>query len=325
MEYERKFVNGSYWHTTLKTELPFGLHNAACESPHREKNISLYVGFMPQTPHHSDIKLVVTDVDGTFITKTREITPLTQRAVEMLHEQGIMLVLASSRPLRGMEFILEASGLMRLDVPVVSMNGALITTTRGLTHFSSLLEAATIRTLYDTISDLVQSKRINFMLLDAQDWWSSGDDDLVRREAASLRFEPKIANDVELHERMNLPANKVTLLGIPEAVSEAKQRIREVFGKNIAATNPASPKFLDITAPNVHKGTALTRLATHFGLEYTQICALGDGENDVDMFRVAKTSVAMGHASDFVKGNATHLTTSHAEDGWGKAIFEIFG
>jgi two-component system, sensor histidine kinase and response regulator len=33
MEYERKFVNASYRHTTLKTELPFGLHNAACESP----------------------------------------------------------------------------------------------------------------------------------------------------------------------------------------------------------------------------------------------------------------------------------------------------
>jgi hypothetical protein len=32
MEYERKFVKSSYPHKTLKTELPFGLHNAVCES-----------------------------------------------------------------------------------------------------------------------------------------------------------------------------------------------------------------------------------------------------------------------------------------------------
>jgi Cof subfamily protein (haloacid dehalogenase superfamily) len=280
---------------------------------------------MPQTPHHSNIKLVVTDVDGTFITKAREITPLTQSAVKMLHERGITLVLASSRPLRGMQFILEAAGLLRLDVPVVSMNGALITTTQGATQFSSLLEASVIQTLYETISDLIREKSVNFMILDAQDWWSSGEDELVLREAASLRFLPIIPTETELAQRMKLPANKVTLLGVPEAVSEAKRRIRAVFGDNIAATNPASPKFLDITAPNVHKGTALTRLATQFGLQSEQLCALGDGENDVDMFRVAKTSVAMGHASDFVKENATHLTGSHAEDGWGNAIFEIFG
>jgi Cof subfamily protein (haloacid dehalogenase superfamily) len=280
---------------------------------------------MPQTPHHSDIRLVVTDVDGTFITKTRELTPLTERAVEMLHERGITLVLASSRPIRGMKFILEAAGLLGLDVPVVSMNGALITTNRGKTLLNSTLEAATIQVLYDTVSDLVRDKSVNFMMLDAHEWWSSGDDDLVRREAASLRFSPIIASEVELHERMKSPANKVTLLGASSATDEAKRRIRAVFGENIAATSPANPKFLDITAPNTHKGTALTHLAQQFGLERKQICALGDGENDVEMFRMTGTSIAMGHASDFVKENATHLTDSHAEDGWGKAIFEIFG
>jgi Cof subfamily protein (haloacid dehalogenase superfamily) len=280
---------------------------------------------MPQTPHHSNIKLVVTDVDGTFITKAREITPLTQRAIQMLHERGITLVLASSRPVRGMEFILEAAGLLRLNVPVVSMNGALITTTKGETQFSSTLEAATILALHDTISDLVQEREVNFMILDAQHWWSSSEDDLVRREAASLRFAPIIASETELHKRMKSPANKVTLLGVPEAVNEAKRRIRAAFGETITAISPATPKFLDITPLNIHKGTALTRLAEQFGLKSENLCALGDGENDVDMFRIAATSVAMGHASDFVKENATHLTGSHAEDGWGKAIFEIFG
>jgi hypothetical protein len=43
MEYERKFVNRLYPHRTLKTELPFGLHNAACESPNLKKATELYL------------------------------------------------------------------------------------------------------------------------------------------------------------------------------------------------------------------------------------------------------------------------------------------
>jgi hypothetical protein len=37
MEYERKFGNRCYPHRTLKTELPFGLHDAVCESPNDNK------------------------------------------------------------------------------------------------------------------------------------------------------------------------------------------------------------------------------------------------------------------------------------------------
>jgi hypothetical protein len=47
MEYEWKFVNGNYPHTILKTELPFGLHHAVCESP------NLFTEKTPQySPHH---------------------------------------------------------------------------------------------------------------------------------------------------------------------------------------------------------------------------------------------------------------------------------
>lgn len=293
--------------------------------------------FIPKHP----IRLIVTDVDGTFLPKTRQLTPLTHEALAMLQARGIAVVLASSRPPRGMQFVLEDAGFMRRTepLPVVSMNGALITTTEGTTLFSSILPSETIQRLYASVEDLLTDSthraNLNFMLLDADEWWSSGDDDLVRREEASLRFAPVIASKEQLQERMKSRnndsgvnksgVNKITLLGAPDSVARAKERISAVFGADLSVSSPFNPRFLDITEQNIHKGTAILRLAEYFAIPTEEICALGDGENDIDMFRVAGTSVAMGHASEEVRREAMFVTDSHTEDGWGKAIFRLFG
>jgi Cof subfamily protein (haloacid dehalogenase superfamily) len=260
-----------------------------------------------------NIRLVVSDVDGTFITKSHEITPATLTALERLREQGITVVLASSRPPRGMTHFLEAAGMNAVPTPFVGMNGAIIGNTDGTLSFSSMLEAALVQSLYEA----VQGTGANVMLLDANGWWSSGDDDLVQREARSLRFLPDITG---FRERLAYPANKMTLLGSPESVEKARELINARFAGQVSASSPANPKFLDITAPNVHKGTAIVRLAEMFGLKPEEICAIGDGENDIPMFHAAGTGIAMGHAAESVKSHATHITHSHAEDGWAHAM-----
>ena len=43
--------------------------------------------------------------------------------------------------------------------------------------------------------------------------------------------------------------------------------------------------------------------------------AFGDGENDLSMFEMVGTSVAMGNASDMVKAHATLVTDDVDSDG----------
>lgn len=265
------------------------------------------------------ISLVVSDVDGTFITKAREITPATHNALKTLRECGVMVVLASSRPLRGMQHFLEAAGMLALNSPVISMNGAMISTADGATLLSKTIEHKTVRALYEAMFDLISAEGFNVMLLDECEWWSSGYDELVKKEAHSLRFEPHW-QDLDKRLRSPKPINKITILGEPERVQEAKRRIDADFTGKVSASSPANPRFLDITAPNVHKGTAITHLAEHLGITREQICAIGDGENDVEMFRTAGVSVAMGHASEAVKSEAMFTTASNLEDGWAQSM-----
>lgn len=262
------------------------------------------------------IKLLVSDVDGTFLPKSRIITEATHEALRALAEENIVVALASSRPPLGMAHILDNAGMMRLPTPFISMNGAVISTTDGKTLFSATLEPLMVQAVYEAVRDT----GVNFMLLDEKGWWSSGNDDLVQREALSLRFEPMLNG---LEERMQHPVNKITLLGKPDDCAEAKRRLDAGFKGKISASSPASPKFVDITALDVHKGTSVLRLAARLGVKSEEICTIGDGENDTEMFRVSGMSIAMGNASETVRKAASHQTLSSEEDGWAKAVLKF--
>jgi hydroxymethylpyrimidine pyrophosphatase-like HAD family hydrolase len=56
------------------------------------------------------------------------------------------------------------------------------------------------------------------------------------------------------------------------------------------------------------------------GLSTDEVVAFGDAEADIEMFRVAGASVAMGQASSHVKSMATTVTATNDEDGVAVAV-----
>ena len=75
-----------------------------------------------------------------------------------------------------------------------------------------------------------------------------------------------------------------------------------------------------MTAPDADKGHGVTELARAVGVPLEQVAVVGDGRNDVSMFRVAGLSIAVDNASDEVKKAADHVTASNVDDGVAQAI-----
>ena len=69
------------------------------------------------------IRLVVSDIDGTIVTKDKTVLPATIAAVGRLNEAGIKLALVSSRPPPGIASVREALGL---DGPLAAFNGGIV-------------------------------------------------------------------------------------------------------------------------------------------------------------------------------------------------------
>jgi Cof subfamily protein (haloacid dehalogenase superfamily) len=105
----------------------------------------------------------------------------------------------------------------------------------------------------------------------------------------------------------------------PALLDEIIPLIPESFMEKYTVVK-STPFFLEILNKEVHKGAALERLATHLGLDRSEVMALGDNENDVTMIEYAGLGIAMANATENVKNAADIITASNDEHGVAEAI-----
>lgn len=259
--------------------------------------------------HPSNIALVISDIDGTLITSNHELTEATRAEARRLYDSGIHLSLASSRPPRSILPFAEALGLR---APFAAFNGALVTTPGGDVVAGSVITPSII----GRVKAIADDFGLGVWLYDEREWWASRRDAFVDREEHTSGFGPKIDG---YGERITADANKLTVVGKPELVAQAEQRVLSEMGGEVSASR-SKPRFLDVTAHGMHKGSAVIRLAGIFNVPTERVAVIGDGPNDVDMFKQAGMSIAMGQAVDGVREAAIHVTTSNDDEGWARGI-----
>src|SRR5713101_3264862 len=95
------------------------------------------------------IALVVSDVDGTLLTKDKTLTDGARRAVRRLHEAGIGFTITSSRPTIGMGFLIEP---LQITLPVGPFNGSSIVDPQLNPLEQHLIPAAAAQTSLDLLN-----------------------------------------------------------------------------------------------------------------------------------------------------------------------------
>ena len=97
------------------------------------------------------------------------------------------------------------------------------------------------------------------------------------------------------------------------------RRISLVLGGG-ASTSCSQPYYLDIPHRDANKAAVAEYLSRTLSIRAAEIATIGDGHNDVLMFRKSGLSSAMGNASDAVKAAASVTTASHENERCAKAI-----
>ena len=93
--------------------------------------------------------------------------------------------------------------------------------------------------------------------------------------------------------------------------------------KNISVELSDSQYAYHINSPGIDKGTGFTKIMEKLSISADDVIAIGDSATDIPLFRVAKTSIALGNASDHVKSEATMIVTAHAGDGVLEALDKL--
>ena len=78
-----------------------------------------------------------------------------------------------------------------------------------------------------------------------------------------------------------------------------------------------------INSLGIDKGTGFSKIMRKLSILKDDVIAIGDSATDVPLFKMAKTSVALGNASDEVKSEATMTVSANAGDGVLEALDKL--
>ena len=260
------------------------------------------------------IRLLISDIDGTLAVSGQSLTPATVAAAGRLRAAGIRLALTSARPPQGLEMFASA---LELDTPRGAFNGGTITGADG-----TVLEAR-------FVPEQIARDAVSFLETNGVDvWLFVGDHWQVRNpgahyialETRTLQQPPTV---VESFDGLLGRCGKIVgttadhdLLARLEA--ELSARIGDA-----ANVHRSQAYYLDVTHPDANKGYAAIHIARLLGIELGHVAVIGDQANDLAMFDVAGTAIAMGNAPPDVQARAHHVTRPIADDGWAWAVDHI--
>ena len=257
------------------------------------------------------ISAVLTDVDGTLLTKDKELTERALRAVKSLRERGIIFTITSGRPPFGLRALVEP---LDLTMPMAAFNGAVI----ALPDLSILDERQLPEYLVPALIDMIQAHGLDIFLFRSTDWYvRSLDVPHASHEASIIQRPPIVVSDFE-----SVFTGVVKIVGVSEGhprVAACEAAVQKQFGTHVSAAR-SQPYYLDVTHPSANKGVVIERLSRYLKIPMDRIAVLGDQASDVLMFRKSGLSIAMGNASDEVKRQATFVTTSFGEEGFANAV-----
>lgn len=281
------------------------------------------------------------DLDGTLLNSDGQVSEANRSAIARAREAGIRITLCTGRGL------IEAAGAIRAvsqTQPVVVAGGSIIacpTDQRTLHRFpiDEALTARATRMLLDT----------GHAVLVLKDALAVGYDYLVVRGEADHPIDPVTtwwfrAMNVRVRYATHLAEDqhpehtvRVGVCGLASRLSAIKADVARHFGDALVVQHfPAvvAPEhtrtagrdrydIFEIFDRRANKWTALSHLASGWGVPASRIAAIGDEINDIEMVARAGLGIAMGNAVPGVREVARRRTLANTQDGVAHAIDRI--
>ncbi len=263
-----------------------------------------------------EIRLVVSDIDGTLLTADNGLPEKSMQAVQAFNTSQMQCRFTLSTG-RAYPLIAPFVNLLQLCSPYIFSGGVIYNLEQSKPMPAYYLS-------HDLIADIARiaekdgvgliahtTKKMLCQLGDA-DW----------KAIKSIEWlKGKVVNHASrVHDLHDKPKRKIIRIDVFSETRELKpmyERLSIEFPElHIVLMN----RSIEITPPGVNKGSALKKLASLLGIRTAQVLALGDSMNDIAMLKEAGVGVAMGSAPAPLKKIADIIVPSSDEGGFADAL-----
>ena len=262
-----------------------------------------------------NIKLVVADIDGTFLDSAGIPSRGALDSIRRLRRQGIGFSLCSGRGDPGIRPFVE---LLELDQPYIVSGGAAIVDplTRMVISQTSLNENQfRAVSAYGEITgcNMVFHTPLQLFVVASDDFWQNV---CEARWFAIGGWH----NLFRVNTWQELMPRSIIRIDYFNHLDRLAQLAAEVNGLGQQVHAYHMPHNLEISDSSVNKGAAVTRLANHLAIPIDQVLSIGDNVNDISMLKAAGVGVAMQNSTPQVISSADLLAPSNDEGGLSSVI-----
>lgn len=244
------------------------------------------------------IKLIAIDTDGTLLNSHNEILVSTKKAIKKALKQGLKIVLCSDRPISGLKGYLEELGIHGSAQYVITLGGAIVRNADDDIFSENLIP----NSFYRKLTAFGMEHNLPFNIVDAHSRIITADhnvDPMIYQQAYENQDPLYIRLPDQIPEE-EIRIAKACYVGSKKQLDEIEAKVRKNFGKDLYIVR-ANDRCLELLNPKVNKGRALKQLCDRLGISQMETMAIGDADNDLEMFKFAGTAVCMANGSEKAK------------------------
>lgn len=246
-------------------------------------------------------RMIALDVDGTLVDHDNQMTPAVREVVLAMHAAGVEVVISTGRAVPGV--LNTADKLGGLDGYAIASNGALV-----ISH-------QPVEILHSVTFDA--SEAVHRIIEHMPDALVAVEDVGVGYRVSKPFPSGEINGTMRVQTIDELVGDPVTRVVIraPERSADDFHRLVADLGLHDTNYYVGYTAWLDIAPEGVSKASGLQWLCERRGIDRSEVLAVGDGNNDIEMLVWAGRGVAMGQAPESLKVAADAVTGTIDDDG----------
>lgn len=274
----------------------------------------------------SSIRLIAIDIDGTLLDPLSQISQPNLDALRRAHAAGVEILLVTGRRHR---FALPVAELLGFDLWIISSNGAVIRSTGGESFHRDLMPRSTAVKICRHMREFHNHLVVTF---DREGMGAIVCESHAHLYGVIQRWMEKNAPYIEyvspIEKALTEDPIQTMFCGPIAMMESAKQRLLESdftgeFTVLQTKYDHRDLTIVDILNAGCSKGHALGRWAAYRGIVASEVMAIGDNYNDIEMLTFAGHPVIMGNASDDLKREGWTITLRNDESGVAAAIEQV--
>lgn len=262
-------------------------------------------------------KLICVDIDGTILPFDGKIN---NEILEVLHSNEYKFLIATGRPVNEVRDF-------GIDIDCIASNGAEIVKDNKLISRRVIEKKLVLEfgnELINSVGNLIICttrgrfiyKNTDFNKM-AESIVSAVHGEVIESEVTRLL--PKLQKCdgffTSINEVLSLDGIEVTKF--ESATYSHLERFLSYLNNEDVSAFSSVKGYVEVVPSNVNKAESIKQYIEE---EQYQVFAIGDGDNDIEMFEISDISFAMANGTKKLKRIATHQTSSVDDDGFLKAI-----